>query len=291
MKNVDLLITVVVAICVSFFVAVYLPWIFIKGKASRYDPYDKLPGEGVNGWLLLMLVQVFSISPIFASIQLLDLLKTVGELSIQPFTNFAYALVVLTFVIIILVWKYHLPLITTRSHKAVSNLKRIYLLLPFASTFGFYMCSAVFLKSTLPSLHRASIAELPGLFFSSAFGAAIWYWYLSKSRRVAATYRQNEPELKKNFSSPHLDEHDWPFPKQVKNGLVDSSRKSGVNESSTTKVSKTASEEFPAVRVNRYELEAAAGKPLDREAWQECLNLCNGDEVAAMALYQLRDGR
>ena len=95
MKDVDVLILIGVAFCIGFFVVIYLPWIFIRGKAAKYDPYDKLPDEGVNGWLLLMLVQVFSITPLYSGFQLLALLKTVNDLRSQAFTNFAYAIVAL----------------------------------------------------------------------------------------------------------------------------------------------------------------------------------------------------
>ena len=290
MKDVDVLILIGVAFCIGFFVVIYLPWIFIRGKAAKYDPYDKLPDEGVNGWLLLMLVQVFSITPLYSGFQLLALLKTVNDLRSQAFTNFAYAIVALTLAIIILAWKYHLPLITTRSRKAVLDVKRVYLLLPIASTLGFYICSVVFLESRLPSAHRASIAELPGLFFSSAIGAAIWYWYLSKSKRVAATYRQSEPLVKKSFSASTPEEPSWSFQKQERTSFVEPSQHMGAVEPSTPKSIKTSFEDFPAVRVNRYELEAAAGRPFDRDLWQECLSRSNGDEVAAMALYRLKDG-
>ena len=291
MKDVDVLILVGVALCIGLFVAVYLPWIFIRGKAATYDPYDKLPDEGVNGWLLLMLVQVFSITPIYSSIQFLALLKTVNELRSQAFTNFAYSLVALTLAIIILAWKFHLPLITTRSRKAVSDVKRIYLLLPVASTLGFYLCSVMFLESTLPSVHRASVSELPRLFFSSAFGAAIWYWYLSKSKRVAVTYRHSEAEMKKSFSGSRSEEPSWSFQKQERSSFVDPSQQGGTFEPPVTKPLKTPFEEFPEVRVSRYELETAAGRPFDRDLWQECLSRSNDDEVAAMAQYRLRDGR
>lgn len=290
MKDVDVLILVGVALCIGFFVAIYLPWIFIRGKAAKYDPYDKLPDEGVNGWLLLMLVQVFSITPIYSSIQFLALLKTVNELRSQAFTNFAYSLVALTLAIIILAWKFHLPLITTRSRKAVSDVKRIYLVLPVASTLGFYLCSVMFLESTLPSVHRASVSELPGLFFSSAFGAAIWYWYLSKSKRVASTYRQDLPVMRSGRSESNSAEPSWPFPKQERGSFADPAEQKGTVEPLLAKPFKTSPEEFPAVRVSRYELEAAAGRPFDRDLWQECLNRSNGDEVAAMAQYRLRDG-
>jgi len=71
---------------------------------------------------------------------------------------------------------------------------------------------------------------------------------------------------------------------------VEPSQHMGAVEPSTPKSIKTSFEDFPAVRVNRYELEAAAGRPFDRDLWQECLSRSNGDEVAAMALYRLKDG-
>lgn len=290
MKDVDVVILSVVAICIGFFAFIYLPWIFIRAKAAKYDPYDKLPDEGVNGWLLLMLVQVFALSPTYSLVQLLAMIASANRLDIQAFTNFAYSLVVLTVAICIASFKYHLPLISTRLKSAVADLKRFYFWLPFISTAAFYGCSKVFLEPTYGSLHKATIGELPGLFISVGLPAAIWYWYLSKSKRVAATYRQDEPVARPISTPVRQKEPSWPFVKpsgQTQSGPNQSKNPAGLQD---LKVFDDVFEAFPAVRVTRHEIEAASGGAFDSDVWQECLRQSKGDEVAAMALYRLRHG-
>jgi hypothetical protein len=290
MKDVDVVILSVVAICIGFFAFIYLPWIFIRAKAAKYDPYDKLPDEGVNGWLLLMLVQVFSLQPISSVIELFSVLSLAKASTIPAINNFAYAVSTLLIIVCLASFRYHLPLINTRLNITVTNLKRFYLWLPLVFTAGYYTCSKVFLDPTYPSVHKATINELPGMFFVACFASAIWYWYLSKSKRVAATYRQNEPVARPIFTPDNHEEPSWPFVKpsgQAQSGSLQSKNPVGRHD---PKVFEYVFEAFPAVRVNRHEIEAASGGAFDSDVWQECLRQSKGDEVAAMALYRLRHG-
>jgi hypothetical protein len=292
MKDVDLVILSVVAICIGFFAFIYLPWIFIRAKAARYDPYDKLPDEGVNGWLLFLLVQVFSLQPISSAITLLSVLSLAKASAIPAINNFAYAEAMLLIIVCLASFKYHLPLINTRLKIAVTNLKRFYVWLPLVVTAGYYTCSKVFLDPTYPSVHKATIDGLPVRFLVACFASAIWYWYLSKSKRVAATYRQDEPVTRPISTPVRQEEPSWPFVKPA------GQTHSGVNLSKNPagrqylNVFDDVFEAFPAVRVNRHEIEAASGGAFDSDVWQECLRQSKGDEVAAMALYRLRhDGQ
>jgi len=287
MKNIDSILLVVVALCIGVFVIIYLPWIFIRSKAAKYDPHDKRPEEGVEGWLLLMLVQVFSLAPTFSSIQLLALMKTVQELESQAFTNFTYALIGLTLTILLVTFRYHLPLITTRAAKAVLEVKRVYLLLPFAATVGFYLCSKFFLESTMTSVHRALVSELPGIFFSSGFGSAIWFWYLSKSKRVAATYRKNATETKKIFPAFHTAKPSRLHLNEAEPTLGESVRQRDTVELKSQKETLTLFfEDFQKVKIKRSELEALE-VPYDHDVWRVCLSKAKGDEVSALAFYLL----
>ena len=291
MKDIDVMILGGVAIGIGCFVLIYLPWIFIRGKAANYDPYDKLPDEGVNGWLLLMLVQVFSFTPISSLVQIFNLINVANRIENAAFTNYAYALVVLLVALCVASFKYHLPLIRTRQKAAVTDLKRFYLWLPVVATALLYLCSKLLLEPTYPSLHKATVVELPAMFVSVGVASGIWYWYLSKSKRVASTYRQDTPEARSMPLPVKPVEPSWTFVKSA--GLAQSEpvhRKSPIGRQDL-KVLGDVSEAFSTVRVSRHEVETASGRPFERDVWQECLSQSKGDEVAAMALYRLREGR
>ena len=289
MKNFDLAVFVVVGIAVVLFAAVYLPWIYIRAKAASHDSYDKLPEAGVNGWLLLLLVQAFSTSPIFALVQSAALINSASAAGSHAFSNFSYALVVCSVGIIVFGFKYHLPLINTRRLEAVAGVKRYYFYLPFAVTAAVYLCSKIFLEPTNPELHQLSILDLPSAFFGTAVGAGIWYWYLSKSKRVAATYRDGESPKKPTNTSRASKEPSWAFPSPAKTEPGTTTLAQEISEFGEQGVLGGNFEEFPTVRVSRYELASVSGTDFNRDVWQECLSKSGGDEVAALALYRLRD--
>ena len=282
MSNLDSTLAVSVAVLASCFVFLYLPYTYIKGKAKAYDLGPVQEGASVGGWLLVILVAVFSTGPLISILAILSLISGAHDVSSPQYTLYAYALSAVIIGFNVWAMMVHSRLITTRRKRALENVKKFYIYFPVAMLCAVWLLSALLLKYELPSIHKIVVEEVFKSFFGTALTSALYYWYFAKSSRVASLYTDIssvkavlEPSRSKDALSP-------------KQELTFAGSRRYATEGLYT--APVDDEYFPNVRVSRAELLALSGARVERDAWDDFVNLARGDEVAALAMY-LRQAR
>jgi hypothetical protein len=277
MSNLDSTLAVSVAVLASCFVFLYLPYTYIKGKAKAYDLGPVQEGASVGGWLLVILVAVFSTGPLISILAVLSLISAAHDFSFRQYTLYAYALSAVIIGFNVWAMIVHGRLITTRRRRAVEDVKKFYIYFPFAMLCAVWLLSALLLKSESPSIHKIVVEEVFKSFFGTAVTSALYYWYFAKSSRVASLYTDVspiEPVLDSSRSRGALN------PKQELAFVA--YRRYGSEGLHTEPV---GDEYFPNVRVSTAELLALSGVRMERDAWEDFVNLARGDEVVALAMY------
>ena len=274
MSNIDSMLIIAVATLASCFVLLYLPWTYIKGKARTYDVSGDESGAEVAGWLLLILVTVFSTGPFFSALVVIALLSSAREIGLPQYTTYAYAIGAVIIGLNVWAMRLHSRLITTRRKSAVDAVKKFYLYLPFALLTAPWLLSSALLKADLPLVHDAVVREALINLFSSVVTSALYYWYFAKSKRVARLYSDTSSPLQ-NISpkvSRERINHEGQFTKNEPRFAQSSSFGSSFDQ-------------FPRVQVSETELFRSLNTRVDSADWESCLAKTSGDEVAALALY------
>jgi Protein of unknown function (DUF2569) len=160
---------------------------FAAGAAGQGTDDDYGKYRGVGGWLLLLCVGLTILGPLFAVASLTGSFREVSPL-LDQFPGLMVLMVVdTTLTVGLMAFSIYAGVALWQIRPgAVSTAKR-YLLWSLV----YLPVTAVlpFMVGLLSESHPAMLKEIARDTLRGVIATAIWYWYLTKSKRVKATYR------------------------------------------------------------------------------------------------------
>jgi hypothetical protein len=179
-----------------------VPFWLVKYVGSRFGPTDDFQNVGIKGWLALLIALIGIVSPLYLAGILYSgfddlersypaVLRFRQYLSYKSITIFISAVVIL--VQMYSAWR----LLVSRDYSAVIFLKKYLLVSPFLA-----FCYPLLGSFYFSDMGFAQWNEAINGFVGASVVNAAWYLYLSKSKRVSATYCRLE-RSSLSHSAPH----------------------------------------------------------------------------------------
>jgi hypothetical protein len=255
--------------------------------ADDRGPLNKEGLVGVRGWLTVLVGGLIAWGPLigvgrvfqdFSEAETLyPAIKSLAEW--QTYTSVMWFLV-----LALTAWQIHVGwrMCRERVPSAVDYLKKFLWLSPL-----------VYLLLGLPNVLVLEAAYPVAEMFGGAIGLAIvngiWFWYLSKSKRVARTYNLENVDAVVFASAPSANlAPEAMTPPIVGGGAAEVFKITRGRNLATGHEPEAFQSPASSVeeKISKHRLERALGPSLDEGLYAKCLSQCDFDHLRATALYQ-----
>lgn len=253
--------------------------------ADDNGPLDKEGLVGVRGWLTLLVGGLVGWGPIISIGRFYQEFSQAEGLypAIKRLPEWhSYTSVMWVLVLLITAWQVHVGwrMCRDRSPVVIQYLKK-YLLLSPLSLLVLGFPNVLVLKADYPA------SEMLGGAVGVGVVNALWYWYISKSRRVARTYNLPDAALRPASMAP----------RPAHRGGVEMVASSSTKEPLAAPLEAYRGVTVPTVstrlepssveeKISQHRLERSLGSSLDEDLYSRCLAECEFDHLRAAAMYQ-----
>jgi hypothetical protein len=278
-------------VTLSIAVVFGLPFLLVKYVGSKTGPTDDSRHIGIKGWLALLIALMGIVGPLYVTGILYsgfdDLERSYPAVLRSPeYSSYKSSAIFISAVVVLVQVYSAWRLLASRDLVAVILLKRFLIASPFLA-FCYPLLGSFYFEEMGPDQWGEAIRSFVGVSLANA----VWYLYLSKSKRISATYREPGEFAFSDFS----------WNKEIATRSIDRETSKVVNEVTNNKMA-----DFQILNRNRrstIHLALAAGSTekrfkgisnleriygigqVDQAKWAECLTSSEFDEIRACAKY------
>ena len=279
--------TVALSLALVFFV----PFWAVKYLGSKTGPTDDSRYVGIKGWLALCIALMGIVGPLYVAAILFsgfdELERSYPAVLRSPeYSSYKSSAIVISLVVVLVQMYSAWRLLISRDRSAVFFLKKFLVTSPLLA-FCYPLLGSFYFSGLEPSQWNEAFRS----FLAVSVANAIWYFYLTKSKRVSATYGEigsavSSKSILQRDTSTSFVGIDAPKPvDKIRNGEITGLPLSDLDSQSMKNILPPFEKSYRRFNgVSNLERVYGVGR-VDQANWAACLESSECDEIRACAKY------